>query len=76
MLSYSVPEKSLQTLTKGVVNSFRIYVSAQNLLTITNYTGFDPEVGNRTPNTSLTNGIDYAVYPQPKAYQVGINLNF
>ena len=76
MLSYSVPEKSLQTLTKGVVNGFRIYVSAQNILTITNYTGFDPEVGNRTPNTSLTNGIDYAVYPQPKAYQVGINLNF
>lgn len=76
MLSYSVPEKSLQALTKGVVNSFRIYVSAQNILTITNYTGFDPEVGNRTPNTSLTNGIDYAVYPQPKAYQVGINLNF
>ena len=76
MLSYSVPEKSLQTLTKGVVNGFRIYVSAQNILTITNYSGFDPEVGNRTPNTSLTNGIDYAVYPQPKAYQVGINLNF
>ncbi|MGN6298853.1 MAG: SusC/RagA family TonB-linked outer membrane protein [Ginsengibacter sp.] len=76
MLSYSVPEKSLQTLTKGVVNSFRIYISAQNILTITNYTGFDPEVGNRTPGSSLTNGIDYAVYPQPKAYQVGINLNF
>lgn len=76
MLSYSVPEKSLQTLTKGVVNSFRIYISAQNILTITNYKGFDPEVGNRTPNSSLTNGIDYAVYPQPKAYQVGINLIF
>jgi hypothetical protein len=77
MLSYTVPEKTLQSLTKGVVNNFRIYVSGQNLLTFTNYSGFDPEVGNRTPgSSSLTNGIDYAVYPQPKSYQVGITANF
>lgn len=77
MLSYTVPEKALQSLTKGVVNNFRIYVSGQNLLTVTNYSGFDPEVGNRTPgSSSLTNGIDYAVYPQPKSYQVGITANF
>ena len=36
-------------LTKGVVSSFRIYVSAQNILTFTKYSGYDPEVGNRTP---------------------------
>jgi len=77
MLGYTVPEKSLQTLTKGVVKGFRIYASAQNVLTFTKYSGFDPEVGNRTVNTSaLTNGIDAAVYPQPKAYQVGIQANF
>jgi hypothetical protein len=77
MLSYNIPNKSLQSITKGVVNNFRIYVSAQNILTFTKYSGFDPEVGNRTPGTSsLTNGIDYAVYPQPKAYQVGITANF
>jgi hypothetical protein len=77
MLGYTIPDKSLQSLTKGVVKTFRIYVSAQNILTITNYTGYDPEVGNRAPgSSSLTNGIDYAVYPQPKAYQVGIQANF
>ncbi|MBS1661082.1 MAG: TonB-dependent receptor [Bacteroidetes bacterium] len=77
MLGYNIPEKSLQTMTKGVVRSFRIYVSAQNVFTVTKYTGYDPEVGNRTVNTSaLTNGIDAAVYPQPKAYQVGIQANF
>ena len=77
MLSYTIPDKTLQSLTKGVVNYFRIYVSGQNLLTFTNYSGFDPEVGNRTPgSSSLTNGIDYAVYPQPKSYQVGITANF
>ncbi len=77
MLSYTIPDKSLQSITKGIVSNFRIYVSAQNILTFTKYTGFDPEVGNRAPgSSSLTNGIDYAVYPQPKAYQVGITANF
>jgi hypothetical protein len=52
-----------------------VYVSGQNLLTFTKYTGFDPEVGNRTGN-SQTNGIDWAIYPQPKTVQVGIQVNF
>jgi TonB-linked SusC/RagA family outer membrane protein len=76
MLGYTIPTSSLQSLTKGVVTNFRIYIAAQNILTFTNYSGFDPEVGNRTPNSSLTNGIDFAVYPQPKAFQVGIQVNF
>jgi TonB-linked SusC/RagA family outer membrane protein len=77
MLGYTVPAKSLLNMTNGVVKGFRIYASAQNILTFTKYSGFDPEVGNRTVNTSsLTNGIDAAVYPQPKAYQVGIQANF
>ncbi len=77
MLGFSIPDGRLQTMTNGVVKSFRIYVSAQNVLTFTKYSGFDPEVGNRQVNTSsLTNGIDNAIYPQPKAYQVGIQANF
>ncbi len=77
MLSYNVPAASLQSLTKGTVKGLNIYVSAQNIFTVTNYSGYDPEVGNRTvSSSSLTNGIDYAVYPQPKGYQVGINVNF
>jgi hypothetical protein len=63
-------------MTKGVVSSLRIYVSAQNILTFTDYTGYDPEVGNRTPGAQLTNGIDWAIYPQPKSFQVGIIANF
>jgi TonB-linked SusC/RagA family outer membrane protein len=78
MLTYTVPDKSLQSITKGAVKNFSIYISAQNILTFTKYSGFDPEVGNRTfsAGSSLTNGIDYAVYPQPKGYQIGINANF
>ncbi len=81
MLSYNIPDRSLQSITKGAVKSFTLYVSAQNILTFTKYTGYDPEVGNRAPGSgsgqsNLTNGIDYAVYPQPKAFQIGINANF
>jgi TonB-linked SusC/RagA family outer membrane protein len=76
MLGYTIPAAGLQSLTKGVVSNFRIYVSAQNILTFTKYSGYDPEVGNRTPNMSLTNGIDFAVYPQPKSYQIGIQIGF
>jgi TonB-dependent starch-binding outer membrane protein SusC len=76
MLGYTVPVKSLKSSTKGVIKSLRVYVSAQNILTFTKYTGYDPEVGNRTPGASLTNGIDFAVYPQPKAYQIGIQASF
>ena len=76
MLGYNIPSKTLQNTSKGVITNFRVYVSAQNLFTLTNYKGYDPEVGNRTPGTSLTNGIDYAVYPQPRSYLVGIQVNF
>ena len=79
MIGYTIPSKRLQSLTKGTVRSFRVYVSAQNILTFTKYSGFDPEVGNRTPfgnNIALTNGIDFAVYPQPKSFIFGLQVNF
>lgn len=75
-LGYNVPASSLRSLTKGTVSNLRLYVSGQNLLTFTKYTGYDPEVGNRTPGQSLTNGIDWAIYPQPKSFQIGIQVNF
>ena len=83
MIGYTIPATTLGMIGNGVVKSFRIYVSAQNILTFTKYTGYDPEIGNHNPGgfsnpggSFLTNGIDYAVYPQPKAYQVGIQANF
>ncbi len=78
-VGYRIPAGTLQSLTKGTVSSLRIYFSGQNLLTFTNYSGFDPEVGNRTPtgnNAALTNGIDFAVYPQPKTYLIGLQATF
>lgn len=76
MLGYNLPANSIKSATRGTVKSLRFYVSAQNILTFTKYSGYDPEVGNRTPNSSLTSGIDFAVYPQPKSFQVGLQASF
>ena len=53
----------------------RIYVSAQNLLTWTNYTGLDPEV-NFYDSDNTKQGIDYGVYPSYRTFLAGINLTF
>ena len=51
----------------------RFYASAQNLATWTNYTGYDPEV-SVNEQTTLTQGVDYSVYPNSKQYIGGINI--
>jgi TonB-dependent starch-binding outer membrane protein SusC len=76
MLSYTIPAPALTSLTRGTLKNIRVYLSAQNLVTWTKYSGYDPEVGNRTPNSSLTNGIDFAVYPQPKSVMFGLQVGF
>ena len=61
------------TLPKTLLNRFgtqtlRLYGTAQNLLTLTNYSGFDPELGGA--------GIDRGIYPQSRVYLAGISLGF
>lgn len=74
-LGYTIP-KSI--CSKFGVESLRFYVGAKNLLTFTNYTGFDPEIGNNDiTGNSLLLGIDKGgVYPQPRVFLAGVNLKF
>ncbi|XWW47941.1 TonB-dependent receptor [Fibrella sp. USSR17] len=74
-IGYSIPAKALGSLTNGSVNKVRVYVSSQNLLTITKYTGYDPEIGSRN-GTLLRSGIDYANYPQARTILAGLQLTF
>ena len=68
-LGYTLPQK----LTKKVfVQKFRVYVAAENLVTLTKYHGYDPEISSGA--TSL--GVDYGVYPQARVFTVGLNLQF
>ena len=51
---------------------FRVYVSALNLYTFTNYDGMDPEVGFGTGGTS--SGVDIGYYPRPRTFMMGLNV--
>lgn len=67
-LGYTIPR------FKGI-QGIRVYVSANNLFTITNYSGFDPEV-NTYAGSNTAIGIDNFVYPQAKSFLGGIQVSF
>ena len=64
-LGYSVPKT---VLGRFGTNTLRVYATAQNLVTLTKYSGFDPELGG--------SGIDRGIYPQSRVYLAGLNLGF
>jgi hypothetical protein len=74
IIGYTLPDKPLHSITKGVISSFRLYIASQNLLTFTKYTGYDPEIGSQ--NGTLTNGVDYGQYPAARSFQIGIYVGF
>lgn len=61
----------------SVLKKARIYVTAQNLFVITNYTGYDPEVRSNTNAAGVAPiGIDYLNYPRPRVFQLGGSFTF
>jgi len=70
-LGYNFPTGLLK---RAGIASTRLFVSAQNLITLTKYTGFDPEVSAYP--SALTPGFDYSVYPRAKTMNIGINISF
>jgi len=73
------------TLPKGLVEKIglerlKIYASAQNVFTITDYSGSDPEIGQNSDINGVSNvttrGIDAGAYPLSKSFTFGLNLNF
>lgn len=69
-IGYSFPA---QLLEKVGVGRLRIYISANNLFTLTGYKGYDPDFSS---SNALESGIDYGFYPQARTIMTGINLNF
>ena len=69
---YSLP-KSL--LGKAGIDALRVYVSAQNAITWSKYTGYDPEV-SLNGQSLINKGVDQGVYPNNKSVQVGLSLSF
>jgi len=71
-VGYSLPESILSTLR---IARARVYISTDNLLTVTNYSGLDPEIGSAFGD-SFSPGVDYGVYPVAKTFIVGTNITF
>ncbi|MCB0688015.1 MAG: hypothetical protein KDC53_15870, partial [Saprospiraceae bacterium] len=71
-LGYTLPES---ILNKFKLNNCKFYVTAKNLYTLTNYSGFDPEVSHF--GQSATNmGADLGGYPTTKSFILGVNIGF
>ncbi len=67
------------TLSRMKISSFRIFISAQNVFTITKYTGLDPEMytsANGQGDGVRAVGIDWGTYPSARTITVGANINF
>jgi len=73
-IGYTFPSS---LLSKIKVKGIKIYASANNLLTVTNYRGFDPEIGTAIINgqsSILDTGIDKGFYPSNKTIGGGIKI--
>lgn len=69
MLGYTFPAE----LTKRAhVSSLRVFATGQNLFTVTNYSGFTPEL----PGGPLDAGIEATTYPTSRTLALGLNVNF
>jgi TonB-dependent starch-binding outer membrane protein SusC len=75
-LGYSLPADMVGRMN---ISRLRVYVSAQNIFTSTNYPGYDPEVNYNTgggTNGNRNLGLDYGSYPNAKAFTLGVNVGF
>ena len=78
-LGYTIPFKK-------IVSSCRVYFSAENLFTITGYSGWDPEVDTKANEAAQSGGsqqtanagagMDFNAYPAMRTYTVGLNITF
>ena len=69
-IGYTFPKKML---TRAKISNLRIYLQGTNLFTLTNYTGYNPEV-NRRPSDALRPGEDYCSYPLSRTFTIGVNF--
>ena len=78
-LGYSIPTENLKRLK---ISRFMVYCTAENLLTFTKYSGFDPEVsafsasGQGATNQNTAPGVDFGTYPQSRDFTLGLNITF
>ena len=70
-LGYTLPRK---LIARVGIETLRVYFAAQNVFTIDNYSGYDPEVSIK--DSALTPGLDFSAYPRARSFSFGVNLGF
>jgi TonB-dependent starch-binding outer membrane protein SusC len=70
-VGYTLPSSLLK---KIALTQLRFYVQAKNLITLTKYPGFDPEISDG--NNILNTGVDLGLYPQSRTFAVGLDIKF
>ncbi len=72
-VGYNLPSSLVNQIG---LSSLRVYFSGQNLWTMTDYSGADPEVGQRSSTNYLSNGVDIGNYPLAQVYSFGVRVGF
>ena len=75
-LFYTLKGTQLENVAKGFFESIKFGVTGRNLLTYTNYSGWDPEVQRFDGATQNYYAVDYGVYPNPISYTFSIQVKF
>ena len=79
-IGYTIPANKIGTFTHNVLSSVRFYIAAENLITITKYKGFDPEVSTLDAGNGsayiFRRGMDNFQLPQPRVIMAGIQIGF
>lgn len=70
-IGYSLPTATIDNIG---LSRLRLYLSVQNVFTITGYSGLDPELGLTQGN--LQQNVDFAQFPQARTFMVGVNVGF
>ncbi len=71
-LGYTLPNNLTK---KWYIQRLRVFFTGTNLLCVTNYTGYDPEVSTRR-KVPYTPGVDYSAYPKSRGFNFGVNITF
>jgi len=71
-LAYTLPSS---LVSKAKISRVQVYTNIQNLLTFTNYSGLDPQIGAFNQDPTMQN-VDMGRYPSPRVYTFGLNIDF
>jgi TonB-linked SusC/RagA family outer membrane protein len=70
-IGYTLPQEMTRKIS---IQKLRIFVSGQNLWTVTKYSGADPEIGQINSTNYLSRGVDIGTYPQARIISGGISI--